>query len=506
MLKKIASNTIAQIISKILTAIIAIFLISILTNYLSVEMYGLYSKVYNYIWIFVFLADLWLYAIAIREITANKKDSAKIVWNVMSLRLFLGIFILFFCVFIAYFLPGYNSSLALISIAIASVFTIFQLLNSSILALMQANMKIEFSAFSLVLSKILNVWLIASIAYIFFTKENIWEGSDAYSIPFLMIMWVWVVSVLLNTLLNFWYARRIVRFGFAFDWEYIKYIFRISLPYGIALFLSVVYFKVDVILLSLLEWPERGDVSIALYSLPMKIIEVLMVIGWFYMTSLLPSLTEFFKPSSSVTSPLEGGTQVWDKNNLIALSFRILFAGAIMIFSLWVLFRDSIIRIIANEDYLLTGQAFNSSDAFFIVLAVIVFYFISLVFIYCLVAANQQSKLLKINIIVTLFNIIGNIILIPKYSFIGAGIVTLLSQIFLMILAYFATKKLIIFHLPLAFVVKNIIFGALVYTFWYIVLFRFSVGLYFDFFIYGWILFAFYCFFLYRSFRFSTWY
>jgi O-antigen/teichoic acid export membrane protein len=37
--KKIASNTISQIFSKIGTAIIAIFLISMLTNYLSVEMY-----------------------------------------------------------------------------------------------------------------------------------------------------------------------------------------------------------------------------------------------------------------------------------------------------------------------------------------------------------------------------------------------------------------------------------------------------------------------------------
>jgi O-antigen/teichoic acid export membrane protein len=48
MLKKIASNTIAQIISKATTSIIAIFLISVLTNYLSVEMYGMYNKIYNY--------------------------------------------------------------------------------------------------------------------------------------------------------------------------------------------------------------------------------------------------------------------------------------------------------------------------------------------------------------------------------------------------------------------------------------------------------------------------
>ena len=63
-----------------------------------------------------------------------------------------------------------------------------------------------------------------------------------------------------------------------FDREYIKHIIKISLPYGIALFLSVVYFKIDIILLSILEPTEKADISIALYSLPMKVVEVLMVI------------------------------------------------------------------------------------------------------------------------------------------------------------------------------------------------------------------------------------
>jgi len=78
MFKKIVSNTISQIFSKVWSAIIAIFLISLLTNYLTVELYWLYSKIYNYIWIFVFLADLWLYAITIREITNNKDKTEKI--------------------------------------------------------------------------------------------------------------------------------------------------------------------------------------------------------------------------------------------------------------------------------------------------------------------------------------------------------------------------------------------------------------------------------------------
>lgn len=488
MYRKIASNTIAQIFSKVITAIIAIFLISVLTNYLSVEMYWLYTKIYNYIGIFVFLADLWLYAISIREISNNKKDSSKIVWNVMSLRLILGIFILFLSLFIAYFIPWYNSILALLSIFIASIFTILQLLNSSILALMQANMKVEFSAVSLIFWKILNLWLVAFIAYFLYPKEII--ESSSYFTPFLYIMFAGVISVFVNTLMNYFYAKKIVNFWFDFDWSYIKHLFKISLPYWIALFLSVVYFKIDVILLSILEWPEKWDVSIALYSLPMKIVEVIMVLGWFYMTSILPSLTSYFKEKNNISL-----------KQLIEVSFKVLFAFASVVFFMWILFRDYVIMIIANEDYLITEYMYNSSDAFLVVMWVILFYFISLVFIYSLVASENQNKLLKINIFVTIFNILWNIILIPKYSFIWAWITTLLSQILLFLFWYFYTKKIINFNIPYLFIFRSFIIWFIIFLFGYLLINNYWINLYFDFFVFWALIFLVYSSYYYFEFK-----
>lgn len=490
MFKKIASNTISQILSKVFTAVISIFLISLFTNFLPIEMYGLYSKIYNYIWIFVFLADLWLYAITIREITANKEDSSKIVWNVMTLRLIFWILILFISTLIAYFIPWYNSSLAIICIIISSLFTIFQLINSSIMALMQANMKIEFTLFSTVLSKLVNLWLVAFLIYIIY-KPNYYHNVanvvyDFTNLPFIYIFLIWVISVFVNTILNYFYTKKIVNFWFLFDYEYIKHIFKISLPYWIALFLSVIYFKVDIILLSLIEWPKLWDLSIALYSLPMKIVEVVMVIWGFYMTSILPHLTKFFNEKNNV-----------ELDNLIWISIKILFSFSMLVFTLWILFRDYLIEIVANKNYLITTHQFNSSDAFLIVFAVVVFYFVSLVFIYSLVASNNQNKLLKINIIVTVFNIIWNIIMIPILSFVWSWIVTLISQILLMCLWFYHTKKLINFHIPVKIFIQNIIFWIFIYLFWSFILNNFSVNLYFDFVVYGWILFIIYSCFLY---------
>ena len=95
--KKIYTNTIAQIAGKIITALISILLIKVLTGYLDVAGYGLYSKIYNYLSIFAVIADLGLYTITVRELTRYADDVkmvAKISGNILSLRTLSGILII----------------------------------------------------------------------------------------------------------------------------------------------------------------------------------------------------------------------------------------------------------------------------------------------------------------------------------------------------------------------------------------------------------------------------
>lgn len=454
MFKKIASNTIAQIGSKVWTALISIFLLSILTNYLSLELFWVYSKVYNYLGIFAFLADLWLYAIAVREISTSKDQNhcKKIIWNILTLRVILGIAIIFIALAIASFLPGYQDSLTLFAIGIISIFTLISLINSSLLSLMQAKMEIEYSFVSTISWKLVTLFLIMAIAFIWFPQEIYQESS----ISFLAIMWAGLAGIALNTVMNYFKAKQLCPIVFQADWSYIKHIIRISLPYGIALFLSVVYFKIDIILLSILEPWSQADRSIGLYSLPMKIVEVLMILGGFYLNSLLPSMTQMFKNNDTL----------W-LSKLLQISSKILISAASIIATLGILFRYDMIRIISDESIYLAEQlTYNSADALLIVLCVVVFYFISLIYIYIFIAANQQAQLLRINIMITLFNIIGNIILIPHYSFIWAAFITLLSQIILVWLTAYYSKKVVTFVFPFKFLYIIAIINILIYYIW----------------------------------------
>lgn len=452
MLKKIASNTISQILSKVFTAIISIFLISALTKYLSPEMYWQYNKIYNYLSIFTFLADLGLYTISVREISKNKDEASKIIWNVMSLRFILWIFIIFLSILIALFLPWYNTWVSIVSIFIVSLFSVISLMNSSVLSLMQSFMKIELSSIFFVLWKLLNLVLILWVIFILYPKSP----NTNFDMAFIFIMISWFIGILINFLLNFYYANKIVKVRFLFDAEYMKYLIKISLPYWVALFLSVIYFKIDVILISLIETWVKADISIALYSLPMKIIEVLMVIWVFFLNSILPWLSEYFKDDNK------------DKiNNLIKSSFRFLFSFSIIVLILWILFWKDIISLIATSDYLNSQvHKYTSYDAFVVVLFALLFNFISSLFNYIFIASKNEKILLHINIIITIINIIWNILLIPKYSFMWAAIVTLFSQIILFFLWFYYSKKIIKFDYDLLYLLKVIAFSVFIYLFW----------------------------------------
>ena len=272
----------------------------------------------------------------------------------MTLRAILWVGIIGLSLLIATFLPGYNSLLSLQSIAIIGVFTLFSLMNSSILALMQAKMKIEFNLISTIVWKLLNIAMIAIVVFFLYPKQ----GGIIEDRAFLLIMCAGLLWISVQTILNFLYASKMSQLKFLFDWEYIRYIIKITLPYGIALFLSVVYFKVDIILLSLIEPLSTSNISVALYSLPMKIVEVIMIVWGYYLSSILPALSTYF-----------ANKDTFQVQKLIYFSFRVLYSLWVLVLLLWMLFKERIIELIANKEYIHAPHIYSSSDVFFIVLS-----------------------------------------------------------------------------------------------------------------------------------------
>lgn len=76
-----------------------------------------------------------------------------------------------------------------------------------------------------------------------------------------------------------------------------------------------------------------------------------------------------------------------------------------------------------------------------IVVWIFLVYFLSSLYTYALIARGEQKRMMYINAIVALINIVGNLIFIPMYSFIGSAWVTLVTQILLLVLTWWVVRK-----------------------------------------------------------------
>jgi O-antigen/teichoic acid export membrane protein len=427
--RKIYTNTLAQIGSKVLTAIISIWLIKILTGYLDIAGYGLYSKIYNYLSIFAVIADLGLYTITVRELTRHQDDTemvARISGNILSLRTLSGILIIGLSLSIAPFLTGYDSPMALMGIAIVSLFTLTGLINSSLMSYLQATLHTEFSLIANTAGKLLTLSMIILFSIFLFPRATTPDRE-----VFILVMLAGLTGNILMTGLTWWYTSRWQKVEFRWNIDYIRHILTISLPYWLALFLGVIFFKVDIILLSLLEPADIADTSIALYALPMKIVEVGMMYGIVFLNSLLPVLTTAIEKK--------------DDEKVITLTrhaFKLLFAGGVLASGILISCAPWIIQIISTPEFAHeTIMGYGAIDAMRIVGWIFLVYFISSLYTYILIARGQQKVMMYINAGIAALNIVGNIMFIPSYSFIWSAWVTLLTQILLLILTYIAVQR-----------------------------------------------------------------
>lgn len=265
---------------------------------------------------------------------------------------------------------------------------------------LQATLRTEFSIVANTSGKLLTFGMILMFASFF--------ASVGHTEKFTLVMLAGLAGNLLMTALTWWYANRYERVHFAWDSAYIRHILRISLPYGLALFLNVVFFKVDTILLSLMSPKALADTIVAIYALPMKIVEVGMMYGTIFLNSLLPVLTKSIEKKED--------EKIYC---LTAHAWKLLLFFGVGIATLLYALAPDIIRVISTREYIHTiVSGATSVDVMRIVVWIFLFYFLSSLFTFTLIARSEQRKMLLINTIVAIVNILGNILIIPTYSFI----------------------------------------------------------------------------------------
>jgi O-antigen/teichoic acid export membrane protein len=195
---------------------------------------------------------------------------------------------------------------------------------------------------------------------------------------------------------------------------------KIAIPFALAAIFSRIYSRADTIILSKLA----GDQAVGWYSIPKKISNAFRFLPMALIASVYPKFSEYYKDN---------------KEKLAYLLERSLKYLMLLVFPISVgimLLSQDIVITIYTEEYV------RSILPLKVLMISLFFSFISFPLGAFLNACDRQKTQTAIVGIVMTVNVILNLILIPKFSVLGAAISALVGNLLLAVLGYYFVPKI----------------------------------------------------------------
>jgi O-antigen/teichoic acid export membrane protein len=401
--RKIAYNVVFSSFSKILSTILALISIGLITRYLGQEGFGNYATVLAFLSFFTAIADLGLYSTVTREISRPGANEEKIVGNIFTLRMVVSLVVLILSPAIIFFFPyPVEVKQAIIIVALSFLFSSsYQVLNG----IFQKNLAMDKVAMAELFGKIIQV------IFIFYAIR--------LKLSFLWIMSSLLLNMILSFTLIYFWSKKYISFSLKFDISYWKKFLKESYPLGVAAVISFVYFKIDTILLSVL----KNSAEVGIYNVAYKVIE---------------NITFFPAMIAGLVFPIMAKNIFSDKKSFEDISnktFKIFWIIVVPLIIGTMFLSDGIVELIG-------GKGFSASS---VVLRILIFslgcIFFGNFFNIILISGNKQKKLMVIMAIAAVFNILANLIFIPRYSYLAAAIISLATEFIVTILAFYVAVK-----------------------------------------------------------------
>jgi O-antigen/teichoic acid export membrane protein len=394
------------------------------------ENFGKLSFAYSFTGICIIVADFGLNTILIRNVSRQKELTREYVGNIFVLKMVLSaISILVMGLFVLF--AGYSSEVITLVIVFGGVM-FFKTMVDFFCAVFNAYERMDREAFLKGTSQILlflSGIVILALGFGLFGLSN-----------------VFLIVYLVSSVVGFYMVYEgIASIRPSFNLRFWKYILRESLPLALTVIFTVIYFKIDVVMLSLI----RGDNSeIGWYSAAMRLIELIGVVPALIVSALFPIFSSLYKES------------IDSLKKAYKTSFKYLLVIALPVAVGTLLLSERFIYIIYGKEFA------KAIPALQILVFALIFIFVNYILMNILVAVDKQ----KLNAIVAgtcvFVNITLNLCLIPHYGYLGAGVATVITEIVLFGLClYFVTRyvcKVNIISLFIRPLISVIIMGAFI--------------------------------------------
>ncbi len=403
-IKTIAKNTGMLLVAQIISYVFGFFFIIYAARYFGAEGFGILSFALAFTGIFGVFADFGLSTLTVRDVARDKIAVKKYLGNITLIKTILVI-ITFGLIALSINLLDYPKKTIIIVylIALAVITASFTQMFYSVF---QAFEKMEYISYG----KILNSVLL--LVGIFIAMMQAFDLTGFAFMYFLVSAIVLGYSFIVS-------AYKFVTPSVEADWNFWRRIIKEALPFFLSAFFSLIAFRIDMIMLSII----KGDLVVGWYSAAYRLMEILIFIPSTYVASIYPQLSVF---------------HISSQKSLILLyqkSFKYLVILGLPIAVGTTILADKIILMVYGNEFA------KSIIGLQILIWTIPVIFLTYMFGTMLASINRQNLILKTLFICMLINIGLNLILIPEYGYIGASIATVFTEIIGFILQFYSLSK-----------------------------------------------------------------
>lgn len=402
--QRIAKNTSLLFISQIISYILIFFYTIYIARFLGANGFGILSFALAFSGIFSIFADLGLNTLIVREVARDKSLAKKYLGNGIIIKILLAL-LSFGLIILSVNILGYAQETILV-VYFVSISIILTSISGIFYSIFQSYEKMEYQSLSQILISILMFFgVILAIRFGF--------NVIGFSILYIITSFISLIFILIIYIWNFSLP------SFEIDIHFWKPMFKEALFFGLSSFLISIYLYIATIMLSAMN----GNSDVGIYSAAYRMIFVLLFIPNVVLISLFPVMSQHFESYKDLLK-LE-----YEK------TFKYLFLIAIFILIEGYIFSDKLILLIYGSGFM------SSIIVLQILLFVVPLIFINSLFSIVLGSSNRQRFVTIVAGANVILNISLNIILIPKYGYIGASIAYVLTESLGFILLFSYTSR-----------------------------------------------------------------
>lgn len=393
------------LISQIIASVCGFVWTILMARYLGVNNYGILGFAVSISGILGIIDDLGISAHIVRHVATDYESAPKYLGNIIPFKIILGTINLIVTPIILILLK-----IDVYTIFITVLFTIEIIFKSYANSLFGVFQAFEEGKYQGIGNTLMNTTTLLFILISIYADLGLLGISISYILANL-ITFIYTYHVL---------NKHITKPKFELDWEFCKKITLLSLPFAITGILYTVYYSIDIVMLTKIV----GDYATGIYNATYKLIAVLNLFYSVYTAVIFPVMSKFYQNDKKLL------VISYEKSIKYLMLIMIPLAVGTVFYSL------DIIRLIYGNQY----------DAAASVLSILI-WTVCLLFISgasnnLLNASHKEVSVTKIYAIAAVFNIVLNFFMIPYFSYNGAAITTVLSDVLIVALQTYVIYRL----------------------------------------------------------------